>query len=123
MEREQVELGAPGLDRPGTLILDNGTSSGAFGGNLIIGDGDASDGGTVQLADFAEIPNDKAVVILSDGTLDLNGNNDTIGTLIIAGGKVTTTFQKKVYTNKKGQPGKRQTRRAEAAKKREARKA
>src|SRR3954465_5350634 len=38
-----------------------------------------------------------------------------------AGGSVTTTFVKKVYTNKKGQPGKRQTRRAEAAKKREAR--
>jgi len=40
-----------------------------------------------------------------------------------AGGSVTTTFQKKVYSNKKGQPGKRQTRRAESAKKREARKA
>src|ERR1700748_959881 len=40
-----------------------------------------------------------------------------------AGGTVTTTFKKKVYTNKKGQPGKRQTRRAESAKKREARKA
>jgi len=40
-----------------------------------------------------------------------------------AGGTVTTTFTKKVYSNKKGQPGKRQTRRAESAKKREARKA
>jgi large subunit ribosomal protein L15 len=40
-----------------------------------------------------------------------------------AGGSVTTTFKKAVYTNKKGQPGKRQTRRAEAEKKREARKA
>ena len=40
-----------------------------------------------------------------------------------AGGTVTTTFTKKVYANKKGQPGKRQTRRAESAKKREARKA
>ena len=40
-----------------------------------------------------------------------------------AGGSVTTTFVKKVYSNKKGQPGKRQTRRAESAKKREARKA
>jgi large subunit ribosomal protein L15 len=40
-----------------------------------------------------------------------------------AGGSVTTTFVKKVYSNKKGGPGKRQTRRAEAAKKREARKA
>jgi large subunit ribosomal protein L15 len=40
-----------------------------------------------------------------------------------AGGSVTTTFTKKVYSNKKGQPGKRQTRRAESAKKREARKA
>src|SRR5471030_32880 len=38
-----------------------------------------------------------------------------------AGGSVTTTFKKAVYTNKKGQPGKRQTRRAEAEKKREAR--
>jgi len=40
-----------------------------------------------------------------------------------AGGSVTTTFAKKVYANKKGAPGKRQTRRAESAKKREARKA
>ena len=40
-----------------------------------------------------------------------------------AGGSVTTTYEKKVYSNKKGQPGKRQTRRAESAKKREARKA
>ena len=40
-----------------------------------------------------------------------------------AGGSVTTTFVKKVYSNKKGTPGKRQTRRAESAKKREARKA
>jgi large subunit ribosomal protein L15 len=40
-----------------------------------------------------------------------------------AGGTVTTTFEKKVYSNKKGQPGKRQTRRAESAKKRQARRA
>ena len=40
-----------------------------------------------------------------------------------AGGSLTTTFVKKVYANKKGQPGKRQARRAEATKKREARKA
>src|SRR6266550_7182931 len=40
-----------------------------------------------------------------------------------AGGSVTTTYKKKVYSNKKGEPGKRQTRRAESAKKREARKA
>jgi large subunit ribosomal protein L15 len=40
-----------------------------------------------------------------------------------AGGTVTTTYVKKVYSNKKGEPGKRQTRRTESAKKREARKA
>ena len=40
-----------------------------------------------------------------------------------AGGSVTTTYEKKVYKNKKGEPGKRQTRRVESAKKREARKA
>ena len=40
-----------------------------------------------------------------------------------AGGIVTTTYVKKVYNNKKGEPGKRQTRRTESAKKREARKA
>src|ERR1700712_5023118 len=37
-----------------------------------------------------------------------------------AGGTVTTTYVKKVYNNKKGEPGKRQTRRTESAKKREA---
>ena len=38
-----------------------------------------------------------------------------------AGGSVTTTFVKKVYMNKKGEPGKRQQRRVESAKKREER--
>jgi large subunit ribosomal protein L15 len=40
-----------------------------------------------------------------------------------AGGSLTATYSKKVYANKKGEPGKRQTRRADAAKKREASKA
>ena len=40
-----------------------------------------------------------------------------------AGGTVTTTYVKKVYKNKKDEPGKRQTRRTESAKMREARKA
>jgi large subunit ribosomal protein L15 len=40
-----------------------------------------------------------------------------------AGGSVTTTFTKKVYANKKGQPGKRQKRSTDAAEKRAARKA
>ena len=38
-----------------------------------------------------------------------------------AGGSVTTTFTKKVYLNKKGEPGKRQKRRTDAAAKRESR--
>ena len=38
-----------------------------------------------------------------------------------AGGSVTTTFKKKVYMNKKGEPGKRQQRRAKATEKRAAR--
>ena len=37
-----------------------------------------------------------------------------------AGGKITTTFTKKVHMNKKGTPGKRQQRRLDAAKKRDA---
>jgi large subunit ribosomal protein L15 len=37
-----------------------------------------------------------------------------------AGGSVTTTFKKKVYMNKKGEPGKRQQRRAKSAEKRAA---
>jgi large subunit ribosomal protein L15 len=40
-----------------------------------------------------------------------------------AGGTVTITFKKKVTANKKGEPGKRQTRRKESAEKRAARKA
>ena len=40
-----------------------------------------------------------------------------------AGGTLTTTFVKANYMNKKGQPGKRKVRRAEAAEKRAARKA
>ena len=38
-----------------------------------------------------------------------------------AGGTLTLTYTKKVYANKKGEKGKRQTRRAEAAEKRAAR--
>ena len=38
-----------------------------------------------------------------------------------AGGTVTTTFKKKVYSNKKGEPGKRQKRRTDSAAKRAAR--
>ena len=38
-----------------------------------------------------------------------------------AGGSVTTTFKKPVYLNKKGEPGKRQLRRAASAEKRAAR--
>ena len=34
---------------------------------------------------------------------------------------MTVTFKKKVYTNKKGEPGKRQKRRTESAEKRAAR--
>jgi large subunit ribosomal protein L15 len=37
-----------------------------------------------------------------------------------AGGSVTVTFKKKVYSNKKGEPGKRQKRRSEAAEKKRA---
>ena len=40
-----------------------------------------------------------------------------------AGGSVTVTFKKKVYGNKKGEPGKRQKRRSDSAAKREARRA
>jgi large subunit ribosomal protein L15 len=40
-----------------------------------------------------------------------------------AGGTVTTTFEKAAYMNKKGEPGKRRTRRVKSAEKREARKA
>ncbi len=39
-----------------------------------------------------------------------------------AGGSLTTTFVKKVYPNKKGEPGKRQQRRSKAAEKRAERK-
>ena len=38
-----------------------------------------------------------------------------------AGGTITTTFKKAAYMNKKGEPGKRRTRRAESAEKRAAR--
>ena len=57
-------------------------------------------------------------------TIEAHGaSKPAIAAVEKAGGSVTTTYEKKVYSNKKGQPGKRQTRRAESAKKREARKA
>ncbi len=67
--------------------------------------------------------------LLGDGeltakiTIELAGaTKGAIAAVEKAGGSVTTTFVKKVWKNKKGEPGKRQQRRAASAEKRAARK-
>lgn len=72
----------------GTLILDNDALNGAMAGNLVIG---AANGPSlVQLLQSTELPDDKSVVLLANGTLDVNSKVDIVGAVIIAGGIITT---------------------------------
>ncbi|HWA02529.1 MAG TPA: 50S ribosomal protein L15 [Rhizomicrobium sp.] len=68
------------------------------------------------------------VRLLGDGTLTAKLDIEVAGAsagaraaVEKAGGSLTTTFRKKVHANKKGEPGKRQQRRAKSAEKRAAR--
>ena len=72
----------------GTLQL--GKSSGnAIAGGLVIGDASGSD--TVRLLASNQISDTSAVTVRTGGLLDLNGFDDTIGALTIAGGSAVTT--------------------------------
>jgi autotransporter-associated beta strand protein len=77
----------------GTLALNKPTNVSAIPGNLIIGDGIGADqvlvlGGALPVNN--QIAPTAAVTINSSGTLNLNGNVNTISALTMTGGSVTT---------------------------------
>jgi autotransporter-associated beta strand protein len=73
----------------GTLLL-NVLGADAFGGSLVIGDGSGTGGPTVELLQSAEIPA-TPITVNQGGTLNLNNENQTIGTnLTLNGGTVVT---------------------------------
>ena len=73
----------------GLLTITSLIFDGAFGGPLVIGDGSGTTA-TVRLLLDDEIPNNVPITINLNGTLDLNNFPETIGTLILSGGTVTS---------------------------------
>ena len=79
----------------GTLLLQTSSGS-AVPGNLIIGDGAGGSGATkgdvVRLngSSTTQIASTAAVTINNSGLLDLNSKNQTVASLSISGGSVTT---------------------------------
>jgi fibronectin-binding autotransporter adhesin len=98
----------------GTLVLDtlNTNVDETIRGNLVIGDGvGAADSATVRYGSglaHNKIANTSQVTINSDGVLDLNSNDDTIGSFVLSGGHITTgtgvlTLNGNVTTNASAQ--------------------
>jgi autotransporter-associated beta strand protein len=71
----------------GTLLLSK-TSGPALSGSLIVGDGSGSD--LVQWTSAGELAAGAAVTVNASGTLDINGNTDTVAVLMLSGGGVQT---------------------------------
>ncbi len=74
----------------GTLQLNVGGTS-AFGGALVIGNGTGAGSPTVQLLQPSEISESAAITINRDGTLDLNGFNETVGISLTVSSAIITT--------------------------------
>ncbi|MBL8798724.1 MAG: autotransporter-associated beta strand repeat-containing protein, partial [Planctomycetia bacterium] len=76
----------------GTLELNMfGLNALANSGALIIGDGiGGADADQVVLHQNDQIPNNKPITVNSSGLLNLNGFNDTTGTITLAGGHINT---------------------------------
>jgi len=80
----------------GTLVLDtsNSYNDETIRGNLVIGDSSgAVDSATVRYGTGLannKIADTSQVTINSDGVLDLNSKDDTIGSFILSGGHITT---------------------------------
>ena len=70
----------------GTLLLNK--TGVAVPGDLVIGDGAGSD--LVRLLAADQIGDSATVTVNSSGTFNLNGFNDTIGTLVLTGSSVAT---------------------------------
>lgn len=75
--------GGFGFDGPGTLILGGANT---YSGPTTI------NAGLLQLGAADRIPNESAVIVGATGTLDLNFNNETIGSLAGAEGAITIVY-------------------------------
>ncbi|QEL16257.1 beta strand repeat-containing protein [Limnoglobus roseus] len=92
----------------GTLTLHDAALNSAFAGSLFVGDGTGAAGtAVVKLLTTSEIPNTGVVKVSADGLLDLNGFNDTLGSLSLEGnGQIVTNGSKLgVTSNIVVQPG------------------
>jgi hypothetical protein len=76
------------VDNGPTLVLSKSGGAIAVPGNLVIGDGTSP--ALVQARVANQIASGSIVTINDGATLDLNGNNNTIGGLSMAGGTLTT---------------------------------
>ncbi len=72
----------------GTLVLGRDNFN-TIAGTLTVGDGSSSPA-TVQLTHSEVIKDTVAVTVNSDGTLDLNGYNETLGNIILVDGAINT---------------------------------
>jgi len=72
----------------GTLFLSKAAGITSVPGNLFVGDGGGAD--LVQLLTDNQIANTATVTIQDTAELDLNNNDDTIGSLVMTGGTINT---------------------------------
>jgi autotransporter-associated beta strand protein len=77
------------LVNDGTLQLAKPSGVAAVPGSLTVGDGNVPGPDVVQLEADNQLAGSSAVTVNSDGVLDLNGHQQTIGSLTMTGGKVT----------------------------------
>jgi autotransporter-associated beta strand protein len=77
------------LVNAGTLELNAGGAQ-AFSGALVIGDGSGTGSPVVVDLQYQEIPDSGAVTVNLGGLLNLNNNAETIGSLTVAGGTVSS---------------------------------
>lgn len=89
--------GATAANR-GSLVLAKSDGVDAFAGRLVVGDPSGFGHGRVALGNSNNIPNNTAVTVNSDGVLDLNGFNDTVGPLTLIGDDLLTILGGKVQT-------------------------
>ena len=74
----------------GELDLNKNSGKNAYAGTLTIGDGAGAAGSAITRWLVANQVPATAVTINSDGLMDLNGFSDSIGTLTMTGGSITT---------------------------------
>lgn len=94
----------------GTLQLNNGANDGAIAGNLTIGDNvGAAASAEVRWLQSAEVANTSAIIINSDGRMNLNSFTETVGSIsgsaggqIDIGGGALTTGGNNTTTNYAG---------------------